>query len=161
MVTRERASNVTAEVRRVLSEGELRRWAKAIGPIAVRHGVFVALYGTLGSGKSTFVRAACRGAGVAGPIPSPTFTLVNRYRLPAGGFVHHVDLYRIDFEEEVWELGWQELLGQGTAVFVEWADRAESLLPEDRWEIHLSFAESPDRRVISARPRGNAPLLPA
>lgn len=157
----EQALKVTAEAERVLSEGELRGWAEALGPMAVRYGVFVALYGTLGSGKSTLVRAACRGAGVVGPIPSPTFTLVNRYRLPRGSFVHHVDLYRIDSEEQVWELGWQELLTQGGPVFVEWADRAESLLPDDRWEIHLSFSKSPDRRVVRTRQKGNAPPMPA
>lgn len=146
---------------RVVGEAELRRWAADLGRQAVRSRAFVALYGPLGSGKSTLVRAACRGAGIAGPIPSPTFTLVNRYRLPGGGFVHHVDLYRIESEEDVWELGWEDLLQRGGAVFVEWADRAAALLPDDRWDVHLAFAESPERRRISARARGEASPLPA
>jgi tRNA threonylcarbamoyladenosine biosynthesis protein TsaE len=144
-----------------LSEAELRGWAADLGRQVVRNGVFVALYGPLGSGKSTLVRAACRSVGVAGPIPSPTFTLVNRYRLPDGGFVHHVDLYRIESEEEVWEIGWQELLARSGPVFVEWADNAAALLPEERWDIHLAFAERSDRRRVSAHTRGDAPRLPA
>lgn len=162
MVARsEKGPNLGGEGGRLVSEAELRCWAADLGRQAVRYGAFVALYGTLGSGKSTLVRAACRSAGVVGPIPSPTFTLVNRYRLPDGGFVHHVDLYRIESKEEVWELGWQDLLVQGGPVFVEWADRADSLLPDDRWDIHLAFAESSDRRRISAHARGDAPRLPA
>ena len=145
----------------VLDEVGLRGWAAAVGRDAVRHRVFVALFGPLGSGKSTLVRAACRSAGVKGAIPSPTFTLVNRYRLPEGGFVYHVDLYRIESEEEVWELGWQDLSTHGSAVFVEWADRARRSLPDDRWDIHLNFVENPDRRRITAHARGEAPSLPA
>lgn len=156
----EKSQDLGGEVQRVVSETELRAWASDLGRQALRHGVFVALYGTLGSGKSTLVRAACRSVGISGPIPSPTFTLVNRYSLPNGGFVHHVDLYRIESEEEVWELGWQELLAQRGPVFVEWADRAATLLPADRWDIHLAFAESSDRREVSARTRGDAPRLP-
>jgi tRNA threonylcarbamoyladenosine biosynthesis protein TsaE len=161
VVRTERSPNLNREGRCVLSEAELRCWAADLGREAVRYGAFVALYGALGSGKSTLVRAACRGAGVVGPIPSPTFTLVNRYRLPDGGFVHHVDLYRIESEEEVWELGWQELLVRSGPVFVEWADRAAALLPDDRWDIRLAFAERSDRRTISAQARGDAPRLPA
>ncbi len=157
----DRSPNPGGESQRIASEAELRCWAADLGRQAVRSGTFVALYGPLGSGKSTLVRAACRSAGVEGPIPSPTFTLVNRYRLPDGGFVHHVDLYRIESEEEVWELGWQELLARSGPVFVEWADRAAALLPDDRWDIHLAFAESSDRRTISASARGDAPGLPA
>ncbi len=161
MVRSERSPNLNREGRRVLNEAELRCWAADLGREAVRYAAFVALYGALGSGKSTLVRAACRGAGVVGPIPSPTFTLVNRYRLPDGGFVHHVDLYRIESQEEVWELGWQELLARTGPVFVEWADRAVALLPDDRWDIRLAFAERSDRRTISAQARGDAPRLPA
>ena len=145
----------------VLDEAGLRRWAAAVGRAAVRHRVFVALFGALGSGKSTLVRAACRSAGVRGAIPSPTFTLVNRHRLPGGGFVYHVDLYRIESEEDLWELGWQDLSTHGSAVFVEWADRARMLLPEDRWDIRLDFVQNPDRRRITAHARGDAPGLPA
>lgn len=145
----------------VVDEIQLERWAADVGRAAVRAGLFVALYGPLGSGKSTVVRAACRGAGIAGPVPSPTFTLVNRYRLPEGGFIHHVDLYRIESEAEVWELGWQELLTGAGAVFVEWADRAAALLPADRWDVRLGFVRRPDRRRLSARRCGQAPDLPA
>lgn len=144
----------------VLDEQELEAWAARLGRAAVRSSVFVALYGTLGSGKSTVVRAACRGAGVEGAIPSPTFTLVNRYRLPGGDFVYHVDLYRIEAETEVWELGWQDLLAGSGPVFVEWADRAAALLPADRWDVYLEFADRADRRRVSAHRRGAAPLPP-
>ena len=154
-------SRISDELELVASEDELRRWAEKLGRVAVSDRVFVALYGSLGSGKSTVVRAACRGAGVTGPIPSPTFTLVNRYRLADGSFVHHVDLYRIESAAEVWELGWEDLLKGSGAVFVEWAERAAALLPVDRWDLRLSFVDRPDRRRVDARRRGGAPPLPA
>lgn len=161
MIRSEKSQDLREEVQRVVSEAELRTWASDLGRCALRHRVFIALYGPLGSGKSTFVRAACRSMGISGPIPSPTFTLVNRYSLPNGEFVHHVDLYRIGSDEEVWELGWQELLERGGLVFVEWADRAAALLPIDRWDIHLAFADGSDCRRITARARGDVPRLPA
>ena len=143
-----------------LDEAGLRRWAGDIGRCAARAGVFVALYGPLGSGKSTLVRAACRAVGVEGAIPSPTFTLVNRYRLPDGRFIYHVDLYRIETELEIEELGWEDLISGSGPVFVEWADRAGPLLPPDRWDIHLDFVPASGRRSVSASRSGDAPGYP-
>lgn len=143
----------------VLDEAGLQSWAETVGRAAARDAVFVALYGPLGSGKSTLVRAACRGAGVRGPVPSPTFTLVNRHELRDGSYLYHVDLYRIGSAEEVWELGWQDLLAGTGPVFVEWADRAAALLPPHRWDVYLAFADRPDLRRVAAHRRGQAPEL--
>lgn len=144
----------------VVDEVGLQRWAEELGRAAARADVFVGLYGPLGSGKSTLVRAACRGAGVSGPVPSPTFTLVNSHQLPDGHYLYHVDLYRIGSAEEVWELGWQDLLAGAGPVFVEWADRAAALLPPDRWDVRLTFVGCPDLRRVTAHRRGRAPELP-
>ena len=66
------------------------------------------LYGELGAGKSTFARALITAAGHRGPVPSPTYTLVEPYALP-GITIYHIDLYRISDEEELRYLGWKEL----------------------------------------------------
>ncbi len=144
-----------------LDESSLEAWAAEVGRAAIRTGRFVCLSGPLGAGKSTFVRAACRAAGVEGPIPSPTFTLVNRHRTTSGDEIWHADLYRLESPELLVDVGWPELVDSDTAVFVEWAERAEDWLPADRWEVRLDFAERPDQRRVEIRHSGECEPPPA
>ena len=73
--------------------------------------------------------------------------------------VAHLDLYRLESVDEVWELGWTEL-GEGRQiVLIEWAERAESLLPGDRWDIYLGV-EGESTRSLRAVCVGRAPALP-
>lgn len=118
-------------------------------------GDIVALWGQLGSGKTSLVRALVRRAlGDAGAeVPSPTFTLVQTYDLPMGK-VWHFDLYRISVPEEVIELGWDEARGDGITL-VEWPDRLGALLPDDRLDLHLDFCDAPDARCAHLAPQGH------
>jgi tRNA threonylcarbamoyladenosine biosynthesis protein TsaE len=85
----------------------------------LRTGDVVLLTGELGAGKTTFVRGVARGAGSASPVASPTFQLVRVY---AGRLqLAHVDLYRVEHNSELGELGLEELADQG-AVVIEWGD---------------------------------------
>lgn len=97
----------------------------------------VLLDGELGAGKSTLARALIRAMGHAGVVPSPTYTLVEPYQLPAGN-VYHVDLYRVLAEEELRFLGWNEL-DDGFRL-VEWPDRAPELAANADLRIRLSYA---------------------
>jgi tRNA threonylcarbamoyl adenosine modification protein YjeE len=142
-----------------LTEAALVRWGERIGREAAAP-LVLALRGDLGAGKSTLARAVARGAGVGGEIPSPTFNLVFRYDADGGRRVHHLDLYRLEREEEVWELGWAELGTDGDLVMIEWPERAERLLPGDRWEVALEEADDPGTRRVAARPVGSPPALP-
>jgi tRNA threonylcarbamoyladenosine biosynthesis protein TsaE len=83
------------------------------------------LRGELGSGKSTFARALIKAAGHQGPVPSPTYTLVEPYAV-GRTTIYHVDLYRIADEEELRYLGWDEL--EHGFRLVEWPERAPGLL---------------------------------
>lgn len=147
-----------------LDEEALARWGRRLGRAATEPGpgpgVFVALEGPLGAGKSTLVRAACRGAGVEGRIRSPTFTLHNHHRPRGRRPIHHVDLYRIGGPGELDDLGWDALVDAGGAVFVEWAGRAGRRLPPDRWQIRLELTEGAARRRVTARTVGGAPPMP-
>ena len=143
-----------------LTEAELARYGQDMGRVALEGGVLVCLYGDLGAGKSTLARAACRGAGVTGPIPSPTFTLVNQYEGRGGATVQHADLYRIETVEGLPDMGWEGLVQSEDMVLVEWADRAEGFLPEDRWDIRLDFLADTTRRRVVLRARGRVPRLP-
>ena len=144
----------------LLTEPELEAWGRAIGATA-RPPIVLALRGELGAGKSVLARAVARGAGVSGPLPSPTFNLVYRYEAPGGVTVYHLDLYRLEDPDDVWELGWDEL-GEGRdVVLIEWPERAESLLPERRWDIYLQIPKPGAAvRRVTAVARGGAPALP-
>ena len=142
-----------------LSRDRLEAWGRAVGAQAARP-LVVALSGPLGAGKSVLARAIARGAGVTGSMPSPTFNLVYRYEPEPTLEVWHLDLYRLEDPEEVWELGWREL-GEGSQiVLVEWPERAADLLPSPRWDVELIAGDDPELRSIVARRVGDAPDLP-
>lgn len=100
------------------------------------------LSGELGAGKSTFARAMIRAAGHQGAIPSPTYTLVEPYKV-ARGNIYHVDLYRVSDEEELRYLGWNEM-DDGFRL-VEWPGRAPGL--RDEADLALALAYDGDCRV--------------
>ena len=140
-----------------LTESELTDWGRRVGA-EVGLPAFLALRGDLGAGKSVLARAIARGAGVDAVMPSPTYNLVFRYEGERADVVH-MDLYRLDRPDEVWELGWREFGVDRDLVLVEWPERAESLLPADRWDIELAVA-TPATRTVRLRRHGNAPTLP-
>lgn len=144
----------------ILTEKEVVQWGTRIGETVVTP-VFIALRGPLGAGKSVLARAVARGAGVEGPIPSPTFNLLFRYPSPGGVDVVHMDLFRLRDPDELWELGWDEVGTERELVMVEWPERAGSLLPADRWEIQL-VVPSPGSllREVKVSREGAPPHLP-
>lgn len=115
----------------------------------VGSGDLVTLSGGLGAGKTAFARALIRA--LAGDpwldVPSPTFTLVQRYETPFGAVVH-ADLYRIAGPDELAELGWDEA-AEGALVVVEWPERAGAALAPDRLDVALQLpAEARDGRRV-------------
>jgi tRNA threonylcarbamoyladenosine biosynthesis protein TsaE len=137
----------------------VQAWGNAIGR-EVRTPVVFALRGELGAGKSVFARAVARGAGVTAAMPSPTFNLLFRYETPRGRAVSHLDLYRLEDPEEVWELGWRELGDGNEIVLVEWPERAEDLLPPRRWDVTIKPGSTDDTRIITATPVNAPGTLP-
>jgi tRNA threonylcarbamoyladenosine biosynthesis protein TsaE len=142
----------------VLSEDELVRWGGRIGT-AVEPPLWIALNGPLGAGKSVLARAICRGAGVIGHIPSPSFTLVQAYASPRGFSIHHVDLFRLEPGDPLEPLGWDDLLGTTGLVLVEWADRAAGQQPDDRWDVEIEHGAQLDERIVRVSRQGSAPEL--
>lgn len=142
-----------------LTQPELERWGEDIGR-QVETPVVIALRGDLGAGKSTLARAIARGAGVDGPVPSPTFNLLFVYDAPRGVRIHHLDLYRLERQDDVWDLGWEELGAGPDLVLIEWPENAEMLLPRDRWEVALEDDGDPMRRRIQVDAVGMPPALP-
>lgn len=114
------------------------------------------LSGDLGTGKSTFARALITAAGHDGPVPSPTYTLVEPYDLPRAQ-IYHIDLYRISAEEELHYLGWDEL-DDGLRL-VEWPDRAPGLAAHADLVLTLTYEGNGRRAHLTGMSdRGDALL---
>jgi len=112
-------------------------------------GDVVALSGELGSGKTTFVRAAVRARHGEDQTTSPTFTFWHRY---AGDPpIDHLDLYRVDDPAELHELGLEEAFDGRSIAFIEWWTHAPSLVPRQRYEVTISGAGD-QPRIIEVRP---------
>jgi tRNA threonylcarbamoyladenosine biosynthesis protein TsaE len=122
---------------------------RTLGP-----GDVVALYGDLGAGKTCFVQGLVRGLGVTTQATSPTFVLVNEYRgrLP----VHHVDAYRTGGLTELIDLGLLDLIDGDGVTLLEWADRAEPLLPARSVRVRIEGLGDEPRAVTIEDPRGLA-----
>jgi tRNA threonylcarbamoyladenosine biosynthesis protein TsaE len=118
-------------------------------------GDVVTVSGELGTGKTTFVRGACRGLGVTRAVTSPTYTIGHRYdgRVP----VSHLDLYRFASVSPA-EWGDLEPYFDGAVVFVEWPEAAGDELPPVRVRVHLEHA--PSGRLIGLE-SGEKALLKA
>lgn len=141
----------------MLTQAQLEAWGEQVGA-EVKPPAFFALRGDLGAGKSVLARAIARGAGVQSIMPSPTFNLMFHYEGDDVDVVH-LDLYRLDRADDVWEIGWRELGSARELVLVEWPERAESLLPPDRLDVRLEMTE-PHLRRLTVRRLGSAPELP-
>jgi tRNA threonylcarbamoyladenosine biosynthesis protein TsaE len=135
---------------------ETGRFARALAAVAVA-GDFFALYGDLGTGKTTFSAAFCSALGIdPREVDSPSFVLQNRYegRLP----VFHFDAYRLESVEELLDAGLFDAELETGVSLLEWADRAESALPENALRLRFSMKgegrevifEDPPERFASA-----------
>ena len=114
----------------------------------VKSSLILSLEGPLGAGKTCFVKGLADGLGIdCDEVSSPTFTLVHEY---TGGRIPlvHFDLYRLESEEELLPLGFEEYLGTPGIVAIEWGGKFPGSLPTGTWR--LSFAIDPDGRKIQA-----------
>ncbi|RMD69705.1 MAG: tRNA (adenosine(37)-N6)-threonylcarbamoyltransferase complex ATPase subunit type 1 TsaE [Gammaproteobacteria bacterium] len=130
----------------------------ALGARLARHvvaGAVIHLRGELGAGKTTLVRGLLRALGHEGKVKSPTYTLLEPYRIQ-GRRIIHIDLYRLAAPEEAEYLGLREEAGEAI-LLVEWPEKGEDVLPPPDLEVRLRYRKEGRAAVLRARtPKGEA-----
>ena len=109
-----------------------------------------AFYGKMGAGKTTFIKAICEALGVEDVVTSPTFAIVNEYKVNEES-VFHFDFYRIKNLREAYDIGCEEYFYSGSPCFIEWPEMIEELLPEDTVKVHIDVLDDGSRIVTQAK----------
>lgn len=134
-----------------VAENELPHWVKQeIAPYLTQRSVW-AFYGDLGAGKTTLIKELCALLGVnKNEVNSPTFALVNTYNT-AKRDIHHFDFYRIESEEEAYDMGYEEYFFGTGLCLIEWPERIERLLPDDTARVYITRDEASNCRLYEIR----------
>jgi len=106
-----------------------------------------AFYGSMGAGKTTFIKAVCNALGTDDIVSSPTFTLINEYISDKGEPIYHIDFYRIKKQEEVFDFGIEEYLSSGSYCFMEWPELVEEILPSETVKVIITVGKDEERKV--------------
>jgi len=120
----------TKQTYRITHVDQLQEAARALLAKHSASRIF-AFYGPMGVGKTTMIKAICLQLGVSDLVSSPSFPIVNHYVSDQGAPVYHFDFYRINKQEEVYDLGYEDYFYSGNYCFIEWPEKVESLLPPD------------------------------
>ncbi|MEJ6950781.1 tRNA (adenosine(37)-N6)-threonylcarbamoyltransferase complex ATPase subunit type 1 TsaE [Natronospora cellulosivora (SeqCode)] len=132
------------------SEEETLRLGETIGELLEPDQV-VLLSGQLGAGKTVLTQGICNGLGVDEDVTSPTYNLINEYE--GDLTVYHIDLYRLEHEEDLYDLGLEECFDSAAVVIIEWPDLAYDLIPPEFVYIKFEVADN-DNREISIEGEG-------
>lgn len=112
----------------------------------LKGGQVLALFGSMGMGKTAFTRGLARGLGVSGEVSSPTFALVHEHsgKIP----LYHFDMFRVDSWDDLYSTGFFDYLESGGVLVIEWSENIEGALPEDAVRITISQGEGENQRVF-------------
>lgn len=102
--------------------------------------------GEMGAGKTTLIKAFCKHLGVEDEVSSPTFSLVNEYE-GRDGKIYHFDLYRIQSEEELFDIGYEDYFFSGYLCLVEWPEMASGIIPQNHISVKIRVEN--DQRIIT------------
>lgn len=129
------------------NEGDTLNLAKELAS-SVEPGSIIALIGNLGVGKTTFSKYFAREIGIGETVQSPTFTVVREYRnaeLP----LYHFDVYRVNDEDELFEMGFFEYIDKQDGVcLIEWADLIMDMLPKETLIVEMDYGNSEGERIV-------------
>ena len=106
----------------------------------------ICFHGEMGVGKTTFIKEICKKLGVEDTVSSPTFSIINEYLTENSESVYHFDFYRIEKEEEAFDIGYEEYFYQGNLCLIEWPEKISSIIPENI--IKVQITRSDEQRII-------------
>ena len=125
----------------IVNINEIRSAAREFLNIMGDNKVF-AFHGSMGAGKTTFIKALCEELGVTETVGSPTFAIINEYKDGQGLPIYHFDFYRINKLEEVYDFGYEDYFYSGNLCLIEWPELVESLLPENTVRISIEIGRA-------------------
>ncbi len=137
-----------------ISLSELPAFAQRFWAMAGLARVFL-FEGEMGAGKTTLIEALCAAKGVKDHMSSPTFSIINQYAYIENGtekFIYHIDLYRLNDEEEIIQAGVEDCVYSGSLCLVEWPQKAPGLFDEEAVRVFLEPADATHRLVKLALP---------
>ena len=108
----------------------------------------ILFYGEMGVGKTTLIKVLCKQLGVNEPTNSPTFSIVNEYLSEELQSIYHFDFYRIEEEEEVFDMGYEDYFFSNNYCFIEWPEKIPNLLPDNAVKITIK-EDADNNRLIS------------
>ena len=120
---------------------------------SLKPGDIVALYGELGVGKTAFTKGLAAGLGIEMTVSSPTFTIVNEY--PGEIPLFHFDMYRLENEDELFDIGWDDYHGRGGVCAVEWSEKVPSAFPSGTIVVSIESLNENTRRLDIKVPGGD------
>lgn len=133
------------------STAETKKLAETLAK-RIKPGMVLALFGDLGSGKTTFVSYLVKALGFESRVQSPTFVIHREYIRQSGSpisIIHHLDLYRLSSKEDILDLGLKELLQEkNSLVLIEWPEMAVDLLPAGTVELHFKTMQNDVKHII-------------
>ncbi|MCD6091131.1 MAG: tRNA (adenosine(37)-N6)-threonylcarbamoyltransferase complex ATPase subunit type 1 TsaE [Bacteroidales bacterium] len=131
----------------IYSVDELENVAKALIEDMEKANVF-AFFGSMGAGKTTFIKAICAALGVENVVNSPTFAIVNEYENPEKDPIFHFDFYRLNSMQEAIHIGFQEYIESGSLCLIEWPEKIKNLLPEKCVYVYIKAEDNTGLRTI-------------
>lgn len=117
---------------------------KLIASIGSRN-IFL-FHGEMGAGKTTLIKALCKELGVVDNVTSPTFSIVNEYKIPTGK-IFHFDFYRLKNQTEALDMGYEEYFYSGEYCFIEWPGMIPDLIPDEHIDISIKVLSGTEREI--------------
>jgi tRNA threonylcarbamoyladenosine biosynthesis protein TsaE len=108
----------------------------------------ILFYGEMGVGKTTLIKALCKELGVEEATNSPTFSIVNEYLTTLEKSIYHFDFYRIEDEDEVFDMGYEDYFYSNNYCFIEWPEKIRNLLPKNAVKVILELDEDNNRLIF-------------
>jgi len=124
---------------------EIDHTAQQVLSLSIKN--IILLHGSMGAGKTTFIKALARQLGVQDMTSSPTFSIVNEYLAGDGNPLYHFDLYRLNSEEEAYDMGIDEYFYSGNLCLIEWPEKTPNLIPIDHTTITIKALPNGKRHL--------------